>query len=101
MSKPVQQQFNFEAHSRPSFRIINESDGAIERRTEKQTACLTQSNKEWVNDIACALTDATGENYGAGRVLDDAAAFFRLFFNVRHKLVKYRDSVNALLETLP
>ena len=72
----------------------NGSNGA----EASQTVKLSADDKQWLNDISSANPNP---EYGASTIAREAIQVYRYFYQVRHKLWKYRKSVSDLLESLP
>lgn len=74
-----------------------------------QTLQIDEEDKKWLNDIAQAVSVASGnKKYGASTVGREAISFYRQLYPVAHKLlsvapklVKYIDAVVAFLSKLP
>ena len=80
--------------------IVNtlESNG---KNLESQNCKIDTDSKKWLNDIADAVSAATGNpKYGASTVAREAIIFYRKFYHIRNKLIRYEKAVMALLNNL-
>ena len=65
------------------------------------TTLLSEETKQWCDDIAAAVSDATGNyKYGRSTVIKEAVEFYRTFYKFRHQLLHRRKMVVAMLENL-
>ncbi len=82
--------------------IVNpfvENSGSFEA---SQNVKISTEDKKWLIDISEAISQATGNpKYGASSVGREAIAFYRKFYGIRNKLIRYEKSVVAMLENLP
>lgn len=81
--------------------IINPLENAG-KNLESQNCKIDADSKKWLNDIADAVSSATGNpKYGASTVAREAIIFYRKFYHIRNKLVRYHKAVISLLNNLP
>ena len=99
----MQQQNVFQAQNGGVIHVHQDNPlDVVGKKTESQNVKLTPDLKEWANEMAESISEAKGDpRYGTSTFICEAIKFYRHFFSNRRKLVKYKDSVNALLNTLP
>lgn len=100
----MKQQNVFQAKDGGTINVYQQSNplDVTGKKTESQNVKLTPELKEWANEMAETIAEAKGDSrYGTSTFICEAIKFYRHFFSNRRKLVKYRESVNALLNTLP
>lgn len=80
---------------------VNVTPGAAGACYEKQTAAIDHDTKRWLQDIAAAKSEATGQSVGASTIAREAIHFYRQIYPHRTRLQKYWKTIMAVLETLP
>lgn len=82
---------------------VNISEGyAGGKCTEDQSTKLDRETKQWLETVATAVSEKTGNSkYGASSVAREAIHFYRDFFRHVSKLRKYRATIVAMLDSLP
>ena len=95
MRRPIQTEIFIETNH---GMIVNNGG----KRTEMQNVRLDADDMRWLDDVATAVSSATGNSkYGRSTVANEAIRFYRQFYSVRNKLVRHWKTIEALLQTLP
>jgi len=82
--------FNDEVHT---VNIISGDSGG--KCNNSQNVKLPDNLMEFLH------TAASASNSGCSTVAREAVAFYKMFYRYRHKLLRYRKSVLAMLDNLP
>jgi len=71
------------------------------KNTQDCNVKLPEDLKRWLEEIGSAVSEATGDSkYGASSVGREAVNFYRTFYHIRNKMLKYRPAIISMIEQL-
>lgn len=72
------------------------------KKDDSQNVKMTSDLKNWLVQTSSIISEATGDTkYGASTLASEAIEFYRTFFSIRKKILKYKNAVVELVKNLP
>lgn len=80
---------------------IQNAGVTAQKRQVSATSKIDDDLNKWANDIADAVSNATGNaKYGRSTVINEAIKFYRQFYSVSHKMVRDPEKVIRFMEMI-